>query len=134
MPLAPPTRMVGFFYDKLPDMTTLNAPDRDIATDFGIATGLEDIRQRCLQRMRFFRGEWFMDIRDGTPWFTRILTRPVDIGVVNAVITEQLASVEGVQRVESVDAEIDRETRTLRFEATLITNEGSTTINDEVSA
>lgn len=115
-------------------MATINAPNGDIGEGFSIATGNEDIRQRCIQRLKFFRGEWLLDRRAGTPWFQRVLTRPIEIGIVSAIIADTIANVEGVSAVEQVDATLDRETRKLRFSAQIRTIHGTITLGEEITA
>lgn len=114
-------------------MSTISATT-DLNPDFLIIGGDEDIRQRVIQRLRFFRGEWALDTAAGVPWFQRILTRPVEIGITSAIISEAIASVIGVNSVQQVEANINRETRTLQFEATVITDNGELVINEEIGA
>ena len=115
-------------------MATIDSPTDDLAPEFRIVRGTEDIRQRAIQKMRFFRGEWFLDTEAGVPWFQRILTRPVEIGVVNAILSSALEDVEGVVRVENVDATLDRENRAMTFSATLVTEEGSIDMEERIDA
>lgn len=115
-------------------MTTISAPDGDVAPEFIIARGDESIRQRILQRLRFFRGEWFLNKRAGTPWFQRVLVRAAPIGIVTTVITDAISSVEGVISVSNVQSTINRETRRFTFSADITTENGTISINEEINA
>lgn len=115
-------------------MTTISAPTGDIAPDFAIATGDEEIRQRVIQRLRFFRGEWFLNKAAGTPWFQRVLTRYAPIGIVTTIITQAIESVDGVRSVSDIESDIDRNLRRFRFSATIATDNGQITINEEINA
>lgn len=115
-------------------MATISAPTGDITPDFAIARGDEEIRQRVIQRLRFFRGEWFLDKNAGTPWFQRVLARYAPIGIVTTIITDTIAGVDGVIAVSEVESEINRETRKFDFRAKITTATGDITIQEEISA
>lgn len=115
-------------------MATISAPTGDIATDFAIERGDEDIRQRVIQRLRFFQGEWFLDKRAGTPWFQRVLARYAPIGIVTTIITDTIASVDGVIEVSEVESSINRETRRFDFRAKIKTASGEISIEEEINA
>ena len=115
-------------------MTTISAPDGDLSPEFSIVRGDEDIRQRILQRLRFFRGEWFLDVRAGTPWFQRVLVRAAPIGIVTTVITNAINTVEGVISVSNVQSAINRETRRFTFSADVTTENGQISISEEINA
>ena len=107
---------------------TLNSVGSDIDPRLGLADGLESVRQRVEQRLRFFRGEWFLDTRVGTPWFQFVLTRPFAEGVADAVLRQAIQAVEGVLGVESTDIEVDREDRRLKWSAVISTEFGTATV------
>lgn len=114
-------------------MATLSATGTDISPGFAVVRGTEDIRQRCVQRLRLFAGEWFLDSSAGVPWLQQILTRPVTVGLANSIVSNALASVEGVVRVIDVSATLDARTRAMRFTAILETAGGETSVAAEIA-
>lgn len=70
-------------------------------------------------RLRLLRGENFLDLREGVPYFTEILIKGVDVARVRSLIRQTIASVPGVVDVPVVDVSLDRSARALivAFEA-----------------
>ena len=81
-------------------MQTLSAPDRDI--DFTVVSGLEAVRQGILQRLRFWRGEWFLDATEGVPYLTDLLGDRLDTGLVQSVVRDQVLAVPDVTGVSNL--------------------------------
>lgn len=95
---------------------------------FEIIDGIESVRQRVEQRLKFFRGEWFLDTSKGTPWFQDVLIRPVSAALSAAIITKAIQSVTDVTSVNNVIAEIDPATRKMSYTARVQTIFGSFTV------
>ena len=117
-------------------MRTISHPDAvgqlgggDIYVDgrgnLALATEHEDVRQRVVERLRFWLGEWFLAVNDGVPYYEEIFQRPVSSGVVSRILVEHIRTVEGVTGVSDAQATIDPATRRLQFSATVATNFGS---------
>lgn len=89
----------------------------DISDDIAMVRGDQAVLQRILQRLRFFLGEWFLDVRQGVPWFQQIFgTRNPELGRV--VLQKVIADTSGVDSVNMVILEFDRATRTLSLSFT----------------
>ena len=86
-------------------MRTLSAPDGDLTTDLQLIDGVESIRQRIEQRLRFFRGEWFLDGEAGTPYYQTILASGAPDSLVEATLVHAAREVEGVQTVRTIEIE-----------------------------
>lgn len=71
--------------------------------NLAIADGIEDVRQRVIQALRFLFGEWFLDTQKGLPWHQEILTRPVALSLASSLIAEHVLAVNGVAEVISVE-------------------------------
>lgn len=41
----------------------------------------ERVRQNIRERLQFFLGEWFLDIRVGVPWFQEIFVKPANLAL-----------------------------------------------------
>lgn len=109
------------------------AQDGDIALvgdGFESIRGEESIRQRITQRLRFRRGEYFLDIRLGVPYLTDILGRRFDEGIARRVITRTIESVDGVISVESVETRFDQYSRKFTYNAKVQTEVGTITITN----
>ena len=85
--------------------------------DIEVVDGLESVRQGVIQRLLFWSGEWFLGVADGVPYRADIFRRPTSAGLAAAVVTEQIASVDGVTGVSDVTVTIDPVTRLMSYRA-----------------
>lgn len=81
----------------------------------GVATvsGGEAVAQRLLTRLRLFRGEWFLDVNAGTPWFQTILADRADIRSIELELKRQITETPGVVSILSFAVDFNRSTRSL---------------------
>ena len=84
--------------------------------------------QRIEDRLLTFRGEWFLDLNYGTPYYDNIVVKGPRIHGVSAIIkAEILKSADG--EFTEFEAAIDSRTRRLTVEATIKTTEGPTNVS-----
>jgi hypothetical protein len=93
----------------------------DLAFPPRIIHGIEAIAQRIRVRFRWFLGEWFLDQRQGVPYYAHILIKNPDPILISYVFRQVLLKTPGVASVSNFQASIDRRSRmlTVDFEATL---------------
>ena len=94
--------------------------------DVVIVDGREQIRQAIFCNFRFFLAEWFLDLREGVPYFQEILIKSPNLETVTAAFRETLLNTPGVQEINKFDLELDGSTRTLRFDFEVSTEDGQT--------
>lgn len=106
--------MRGFYLDPAThDLTVVSGRLRLVADD---EATVQEIRTRLL----FFKGDSFVDQREGVPYWEEILAvKGVDINRVRAILRAVIRSVPSVVDVPRLDIQIDRITRraTIDFEA-----------------
>ena len=78
--------------------------------DLEIVSAREDVRQRVIERLRFWFGQWFLRVQEGIPYRNEVFTRPISAGLAATLVTEQIRAVEGVTGVSGVTARIDPRT------------------------
>lgn len=122
------TRTIAAF-----DFTDPVSVVEDISLDprgnLAIADGVEDVRQRALNRLRFWLGEWYMDQTKGVRYIEQVFGRQVEPALAASAITGKLREVEGVIAVYGVRVEIDPMTRRLSYSARLRTDSGEVEVN-----
>ena len=59
----------------------------DSRSSLGVATGLEDVRQRVVETLKLWRGEWFLDTTRGVPYADEIFRRPAVAGLISSAIS-----------------------------------------------
>ena len=109
-------------------MRTLSAPDRDIR--FEIVSELEAVRQRIQQRLRFWRGEWFLDATEGVPYLTDLLGDRLDTGLVESVVRDQILSIEDVESISNL--EVVQDERSFRVGVDIQTVFGSISMETDI--
>jgi hypothetical protein len=90
-----------------------------------LITGEAAIEQQVRLRCRYFEGEWFLDERQGIPYFRSILIKAPDLALVESLFRTAIRTTPGISAVNSVDLTLDKPTRTLtvEFTATMDTGE-----------
>lgn len=78
-----------------------------------IASDADAVVQGIRTRLLMFRGEWFLDVNAGTPWFEEVLTDGQDIRRVESALKTQILATPGVESILSFDLNFDRATRDL---------------------
>lgn len=89
--------------------------DEVVLTDLGLEVG-----QRLTIAFNFFKGEWFLDLDEGTPWFQYIFRKGVRDRIIRAVLGQVILSVEGVATLNKFSYEISKQrVMSVRFDCTL---------------
>lgn len=83
--------------------------------NFVILDGSRLVRQTLLSRFRFFLGEWFLDTREGVPYYRDILVKNPDEEIVRSVFRQVLEGTPGVLEILSFNIVYDDKDRTIRF-------------------
>lgn len=78
-----------------------------------IAADADAVVQGIRTRLLLFRGEWFLDVNAGTPWFEEVLTDGQDIRRIESALKTQILATPGVESILSFDLNFDRATRDL---------------------
>jgi hypothetical protein len=82
---------------------------------FVIADGVEYIRQKLGARFKFFLGEWFLDKREGVPYFRDVFVKNPNLDVIRSLFRRVALSVPGVLSVPAMTVSYDRPARSLAF-------------------
>ena len=82
-------------------------------------TGKAATAQAIQQRLRMFRGEFFLDATDGTGWFQEILGKSPD-GVAEASLKQRIISAQGVVNITQFSFKRDGDARSIQVESTVI--------------
>lgn len=105
----------------------------DLAFDgvtVAVVEGKDAIAQEIQTRLRWWRGEWFLDTSAGVPYLESILTKGVAEATVRAILLREILAVPGVLRVPSLVVAIDRATRYATVAAADIeTTDGAVTLS-----
>jgi hypothetical protein len=100
----------------------------------GDITDKEDYSRMVLQRiwcrLRFVKGEWYLDQRQGTPWKEKIWVKGVTESTVKRVIREVVVNTPGVEALNRLDVSIDKTTRLATITITATSDLGTVVTTD----
>lgn len=108
--------------------------DNDIVIENGdlvFVRGVPAVAQACRIALSMFRGEWFLDLDAGIPYFQQILgaKRDAGIAIANAEIRDALLSVDGVVEIIKLALAFDAATRSLNVTWQVRTAFGATPVD-----
>ena len=109
-------------HDLAMDMTTGDLALRD--GDVLLIDNAERVAQQILITLRFWLGEWFLDVQDGIPYLDYVLVKSPNLLHIRQIFTEAIEKIEGVQRVEEMKFAFDVKNRSLRVDYEVSTNYG----------
>lgn len=108
--------------------TVQNPVKHDLYLDEGgnleLAVEGEGILQHLRCRFQFFLGEWFLDRREGIPFFREIFTKNPSLIVVRSIYDQIIAGTPGIDAVTRLDLDLDARTRTLEVDFAAVLDSG----------
>lgn len=85
--------------------------------DLKLITGVEEVAQILRQELRVFLGEWFLDTREGIPYFEEILKKNPNPITVDSIFKNKILNSPGVIELQSFLLEINGRELSLKFTA-----------------
>jgi hypothetical protein len=85
--------------------------------ELSLVSGVEEYSQNLGIRMRFFKGEWFLDQREGVPYFEEILGQKPRLNIVSSIYRDIIENTEGFISLEEFNTDYDTATRVLSLSA-----------------
>lgn len=97
----------------------------DIVTrESSFITGQAEIAQTIKTRLALYLGEYFRNIKEGTPWYEQILGKFTSLDVVESVLRNRIAGTPGVIRLTGFNTDFDIENRKYSLTASVLTEYG----------
>jgi hypothetical protein len=113
-------------------VTFARDPSGDLSLDgagLSLTTTLRDyVIAHIAECLSMFAGEWYLDTREGIPYFKIISTRP-DMALLRSLYTRAIDAVPGVASVLKIDLTFDGKTRTLSVVASAQLTDGDVITN-----
>lgn len=88
----------------------------DLKVPPNIVKGAAAIAQRIRVRLLFFKREWFLDQRQGMPYFEAILVKNPDLTLVQSIFRRAILATPGVLAIANLRTNFDRATRTFTID------------------
>ena len=83
--------------------------------------GINALRQKIQERLRFFLGEWQLDTSAGIPYFQSLFPKPLNPSLIISTIDREILKEPEVERVNGKSFEYDKETRKIKYDFTIVT-------------
>lgn len=94
--------------------------------------GIDLVRQLLLERLRTFRGEWFLDVTVGVPYFQDIMKKGVNINSVSSILKDEIVGTPGVISLKSFELDFDNLIRELKVVFSAQATQGEILINEVI--
>lgn len=95
--------------------------------DLQLVSGADAIVQAVRIRMQFFKGEWFLDLDAGIPYFQEIFVKNPNPNVLQSLFRQALLETPGILAIESLSLAFDGATRRLTVNYRVSTDVGELT-------
>lgn len=76
-----------------------------------LITGDEEIAQLLKNRLLSFRGEWFLNLELGLPYFEQILEKATSLSAIEGIYLKAITETPGVRDIETFRLDFDPATR-----------------------
>lgn len=94
-------------------------------------TDIDAVGQNIKTSLLLFKGEWWSDTGDGTPWWQSILgTSNKGIDRINLILQSRILAQPFVTGIQNLQSSIDPSTRTLSFYCEVLTQFGVVVLQD----
>lgn len=113
--------MIRRAFDSDGDYAINNFVDESAATIQAVAT-----------RLRLFRGEWFLNLDSGVPWFQQILTKPARVARAERIIKDTITQTEGIESLQEFESSFDTGTRDFSVSFTAKTIYGDVFTDEDI--
>lgn len=102
----------------------------DIDLSFKFTTTLQEyVGLRLQENLSFFLGEWFLDTRQGLPYFKKVIGQRFDPAVLDSVFRKTALLTAGVATVDAMQFSFNRRTRVLSLPVFRVTLKDGSKIN-----
>ena len=91
----------------------------------------EAVGQLVMTRLKLWRGQWFIDTEEGTPWLQQILGKRM---AVEAAVRARVLGTQGVTEITEFTMQINPDTRQVLVDCTIDTVYGSTSISGDIAS
>jgi hypothetical protein len=113
----------------------LQTEDGDLAllsNRMQLCEGATQLKQALLARLRVFKGEWFLDLESGTPYFERVLGKNNNPGGAEGALKEVITQTPGVRSLLEFSFDVDSRTRVAAMSFTVDSDFGPLSLQEEI--
>lgn len=115
-------------------MLIRTVPAGDLAIEnhhFVIARGITYTRQQLSIRFKFFLAEWFLDLREGVPYYRDVFVWNPNLDVIRSLFRRVALRTPGVVALPRFDVIFESATRVLSFNFEAVCRDGTIVVRPE---
>lgn len=94
--------------------------------DFVVVSGIDATLQEVAVRLRWLRGEWFLDQREGVPYVGVVFRKGASLSLIRQVFRTEILRVPDVARVQRIEITRDPSSRRSTVLVEIVTRSGET--------
>ena len=95
-----------------------------VNSELFLCTDARAIAQHVEARLRLFLGEWFLDLREGVPYFENVFVKNPNIALVKSLLSNVVTETPGVTELTDDEFRFDRSERVLYYDIAFLTDTG----------
>ena len=102
--------------------------DHDLViSEFDLAITDDDsrLKQKIKQELLSFKGDWFLDVEQGIPYYQEILGQRNSIEAIRSMFIEALRDIDEIADIKDLELNLDAATRILSIKLEVIDSLGS---------
>ncbi len=85
---------------------------------------VEYIAQELSGRLKFLKGEWYLDQRQGVPYFEKIFVKAPNLDYITSIFRSVILGTQGVSQVKDLSVSLDTLTREAELSFSAIADTG----------
>lgn len=97
-------------------------------------TRVQYMRQKIAARFKFWLGEWFLDQREGVPYYRDVFVKNPNLDLIRSLFLKLLRETPGVLDVPEFKVVYDHRARSLSFDFQAIVSDGEVVVKPEDAA
>jgi len=100
-----------------------------LVSNFGISTTTDAVAslvQRLKIKLQLFKGEWFLNLNAGVPYFQEIFVKGVDQAYIDTIFRAIITNTTDVKSLQQYSSTFDRTTRSFSFTFTALLDSTNT--------
>lgn len=89
-----------------------------------VRNNAEQVAILLKNRLQFFLGEWFLDVREGIPYYDVVMVKNPDLNLLSRMFRKVILATEGVAQIDVLTADLDAALRKLTVTIRVLTDDG----------
>lgn len=89
-----------------------------------VRNNAEQVAILLKNRLQFFLGEWFLDVREGIPYYDVVMVKNPDLNLLSRMFRKVILATEGVAQIDVLTTDLDAALRKLTVTIRVLTDDG----------